>query len=236
MKKVLLYSGGMDSWLIDKLWEPDEKIYFNLNTEYSDLEISKLSDDVKVIDFPYLKQFEIPENGVIPLRNLYLVMLACNYTGFEDVEICLGATMGDRVHDKTLPFRDMCEQLLNYLYAPQNCLDELKHIKINFDYKNYSKSDLLYEYLERGGSMEVALKESFSCHHPVGDEPCWMCKPCFRKWLAFKRYGCQFDEEIDNRMLNYLHNKLIPKIKEGNHGRGSEDYDALFVYDKYYKG
>lgn len=22
-KKVLLYSGGMDSWLIDKIWKPD---------------------------------------------------------------------------------------------------------------------------------------------------------------------------------------------------------------------
>lgn len=26
-KKVLLYSGGMDSWLIDKIWKPDVKLY-----------------------------------------------------------------------------------------------------------------------------------------------------------------------------------------------------------------
>lgn len=25
-KKVLLYSGGMDSWLIDKIWKPDVKL------------------------------------------------------------------------------------------------------------------------------------------------------------------------------------------------------------------
>ena len=29
MSKVLLYSGGTDSWLIDKLWKPDKKIYIN---------------------------------------------------------------------------------------------------------------------------------------------------------------------------------------------------------------
>ena len=89
MKKILLYSGGMDSWLIDKIWQPDQKIYFNLHTDYSDLEMDRLPDDVTIMDFPFLKQFEIPHNGVIPLRNLYLFMLACNLTGFEDVEISI---------------------------------------------------------------------------------------------------------------------------------------------------
>ena len=34
-KKVLLYSGGMDSWLIDKLWKPDIRLYVDMNTRYS---------------------------------------------------------------------------------------------------------------------------------------------------------------------------------------------------------
>ena len=233
MKKILLYSGGMDSWLIDKIWQPDQKIYFNLHTDYSDLEMDRLPDDVTIMDFPFLKQFEIPHNGVIPLRNLYLFMLACNLTGFDDVEICLGATIGDRVHDKTMPFKEKAEDLLNYLYAPQNCLAERKHVKINFDYKTYSKSDLINEYLEKGGDLETAVKESFSCHHPTDEgEPCWHCKPCFRKWLAFKKCGYPFNEEINQRMFNYLHKQLIPKVKEGIHNRGTEDDDALEVYEQ----
>ena len=31
MKKVLLYSGGLDSWLIDKLWNPDFKLYIDID-------------------------------------------------------------------------------------------------------------------------------------------------------------------------------------------------------------
>lgn len=237
MKKILLYSGGMDSWLIDKIWKPDEKVYINLHTDYSNLEMEKIKEsgeDVTVIDFPSLVQFENKENGVIPLRNLYLIMMVCNITDFDDVEICLGATDGDRVHDKTLPFKEKAEDLLNYLYAPQNCMPVTKHIKINFDYKDYSKADLLEEYLMRGGDIEEAMKRSFSCHHPNEDnEPCWKCKPCFRKWLAFKKFDYDFGKEIDTKMMNYLKNQLMPKIIDGVHGRGKEDLDAIFVYKKY---
>ena len=51
MTKVLLYSGGTDSWLIEKLWKPDKKIYINIHGFYSDAEIAKLPDDVEVLDF-----------------------------------------------------------------------------------------------------------------------------------------------------------------------------------------
>ena len=39
-KKVLLFSNGMDSWLIDKLWKPDVKIYIDIEGSYSEKEIS----------------------------------------------------------------------------------------------------------------------------------------------------------------------------------------------------
>ena len=116
MKKILLYSGGMDSWLIDKIWKPDMKVYVNMHTRYSETEIKKLSSDVKIVDFP-LGQWE-RDDAIIPLRNLYLIMIICNITNDEDIEICIGATAGDRVLDKSLQFRDKCEDILNYLYQP----------------------------------------------------------------------------------------------------------------------
>ena len=75
MKKVLLYSGGMDSWLISHIWKPDMKVYVNMHTRYSEEEIKRikeLNEDVTIIDFP-LGQWE-REDAIIPLRNLYLVM------------------------------------------------------------------------------------------------------------------------------------------------------------------
>ena len=45
-KKVMLYSGGMDSWLISRIWKPDVKLYVDMNTKYSKQEIARLPKDV----------------------------------------------------------------------------------------------------------------------------------------------------------------------------------------------
>ena len=105
--KVLLYSGGMDSWLIDKIWKPDVKLYVDMNTKYSQEEIKRLPSDV-IIDKLDLSKWE-REDKIIPLRNMYLIGIASNYGN----EICLGATAGDRVLDKSPVFADIYEQLLS---------------------------------------------------------------------------------------------------------------------------
>ena len=87
-KKVLLYSGGMDSWLIRKIWKPDICLYVDMNTQYSKEEIKRLPPDV-VIEHLDLSRWE-REDKIIPLRNLYLIGLATNYGN----EICIGATAG----------------------------------------------------------------------------------------------------------------------------------------------
>ena len=69
MKKILLYSGGSDSWLIDKLWRPDEKVYVDMKTRYSSDEIKKLDKRVNIIEFP-LGKYE-RDDAIIQLRNLY---------------------------------------------------------------------------------------------------------------------------------------------------------------------
>ena len=75
--KVLLYSGGMDSWLIDKIWKPDVKLYVDMNTKYSQEEIKRLPSDV-IIDKLDLSKWE-REDKIIPLRNMYLIGIASNY-------------------------------------------------------------------------------------------------------------------------------------------------------------
>ena len=70
-KKVLLYSGGMDSWLIDKLWKPDIRLYVDMNTRYSKEEMKRLPDDT-IIERLDLSKWE-REDKIIPLRNMYSV-------------------------------------------------------------------------------------------------------------------------------------------------------------------
>jgi 7-cyano-7-deazaguanine synthase in queuosine biosynthesis len=226
-KRVLLYSGGLDSWLIDKLWKPDIKLYIDMNTEYSKQEIQNLPNDV-IIEKLDLGKWE-RKDAIIPLRNLYLIMLATNY---GDV-ITLCATKGDRVLDKSFEFADKVTDLLNYLNTPQWWLPEGRSIKIDLSSKHYTKQDLLRMYLNQGGSIEKAWRESFSCYHPNAGTPCMACKPCFRKFVAFAQEGF-VDKSWLPVVIPYIRENIIPLINQGVYGRGKDEEEVILnVYEKY---
>ena len=110
--KVLLYSGGMDSWLISQLWNPDIKLYIDTGTAYAEEEKRRLPSDV-IVEHLDLHRFERGDK-IIPLRNLYFVMLASNYGD----EIMLGATYGDRVLDKSPGFAKKASDMLTTYPGP----------------------------------------------------------------------------------------------------------------------
>lgn len=235
MQKILLYSGGMDSYLIDKLWKPDRRIYIDMHTRYSKQEINcikKRRDDVEFVDFP-LGQWE-REDKIIPLRNLYLPMVICNITGNEDVDICLGATNSDRVLDKSEEYVEKATDILSYLYQPQWWIPEGKKVRVNIDYKKYTKEDLLKMYMDQGGDLDKAYNESFSCYEP--DEEgniCHKCKPCFRKFVAFASVGYEFPEEVLRKTIPYIGKEIIPQIEKGTYGRPTEEPYIVEIYNKF---
>lgn len=235
MTKVLLYSGGMDSWLMAHLWNPDVKLYVDMKTRYSQNEIARIKEkdpDVLVVDFP-LGFWERPD-AIIPLRNLYLTMVACNVTGSDDVEILIGATAGDRVLDKSYEFVQKANDLLNYLYQPQHWIPNGKKVKLCIDYKDHTKTDLLREFAERGGNLEEAFTQSFSCYDPVDGHECWHCKPCFRKFVSFASVGYNFPDDVARTCCKYIESDILPQIESGTYGRGEkEEQDIVNVYNTY---
>lgn len=186
MKKVLLYSGGLDSWLIDKLWKPDVKIFIDNKIPYNEIEKSRLPEDVKIINFD-MREYELEENThTIPLRNLIFICIASYY----GEEICLGTVKGDEHYDNSIEFLNNAEQLLNSLYKEFEHLGlKEKKIKIVAPYKNYSKAELIRLYVENGGSIQEAYDKTFSCYTPINGKECGNCKPCTKKRQAFEENG-----------------------------------------------
>ena len=210
MKKVLLYSGGLDSWLINQIWKPDLLIYVDMGTEYTEIEKSRLPKDVLITSLP-LSQFSL-ENSIIPLRNLYLYMIACNLTKFDDVEICLGAVEGDRINDKTQLFADKLNDLLKYLYADQPN-QPTKLVKISMPFLEYSKLDLLLKYKELGGDLHTAYNETFSCYHPtIDNKPCMRCRACFRKVCPFILAGYEFEDFHKKIIKDFFYENVLPRM------------------------
>lgn len=187
MKKVLLYSGGLDSWLIDKLWKPDVKLYVHIGTPNSEQEVKRLPDDVVVHNLDIAK-FEMPEkNYLLPLRNLFFVELASYY---GDV-ICLGATGSSTHYDKNNTFAKYAEQVINYLWSESH---PDKSVKIVMPFRNWSKADMLREYVKQGGDLKTAWESSFSCYTPVNGKPCMHCTSCVKRINAFKEVGYDFSD------------------------------------------
>ncbi|MBP5422671.1 MAG: 7-cyano-7-deazaguanine synthase [Paludibacteraceae bacterium] len=181
MKKVLLYSGGMDSWLIDKLWKPDIKLFIDVGTEASKIERERLPEDVIVEEFDLSKYEVKDDHHLLPLRNLFLVELASYY---GDV-ICLGSIGGSVHYDNSFEFTAEATKLLNLLWA-----EEKREVRVINPWAETSKEDLLREYLkEYPNGLDEAYKESFSCYEPVDGKECGKCVSCLQKREAFRSVG-----------------------------------------------
>lgn len=209
MRKVLLYSGGTDSWLINKLWKPDVLLYVDLGSRYSEEEIRKIIKDsdytVTYASLP-IGQFEDKETAFIPQRNLYLLMMACHY----GEHICLGATKEDigGSSDKDLDFLNEAESILRRLWKKQS-LWEGKDIKIEKTFIDYTKNDLIKMYLEQGGDIEEFKSQTFSCYSPVDKEECMSCKACFRKFIACYGNGAKYSKEELDKIYRFSEENVV---------------------------
>ena len=205
--KVLLYSGGTDSWLIDKLWKANKKIYINIHGFYSEAEIKKLPKDVEVIDLPFLGTTENKETNFVPLRNLYFLMIASTYGD----EICYGATASDRgSKDKRAEFIEKAEDIINYCLNG-NSFSEDKQVTIVKDFVKLNKFEIIQKFLDNGGKIEDFVEKSFSCYHSVNGKECMHCKQCYKKFLEAYYFGYRYTELEEREMIEYLKEKVIPK-------------------------
>lgn len=191
MTKVLLYSGGMDSWIIDKLYKPDIKLFIDVKTPSSIEERKRLPKDVIVKEFDLSEYEEKNEKHLLPLRNLILAELGSYYGD----EICLGAVGGSIHYDNNETFRKQAEDLLNYLYSENNT----KKVKIVLPYMNTTKEELVKLYKDSGGNLKEAFNQSFSCYEPINGKECGKCISCKQKIEAFKKNGYIEGGEINGK-------------------------------------
>lgn len=182
--KVLMYSGGMDSWIINKLVNPDKKVFVDFHTKSSTAERKLLDKDVIIKDID-LSEFEVQdEHKLLPLRNLILCIIGSYYGD----EVYLGSVGNSHHFDNDTYFSKKAQRLLNHLYKEVN-----KKVKIKLPYCNTSKTELVKEYKDKGFSLEEAYKGSFSCYTPKNGVECGECPSCKQKIEAFKNNGYKKD-------------------------------------------
>lgn len=226
--KVLLYSGGMDSFIVRHLYKPDICLYVDLKTKYSLVEIARLDNRVTLVEFPGLGKFE-RKDGIIPLRNLFLVCVGALHGN----EIALGATAGDRILDKSYEFAMFVSLLLTYLWQPDHWTRG-KKVRVVLPVKELTKVQLVKRFLDEGGRSEDLVDRSFSCYKPDKQHrACGECKPCYRKWVALTLNNIDMRE---SKTYEFIKREIVPLINSGTYGRKEESREILDAISFYERG
>ena len=243
-KTVLLFSGGMDSLMFDYLLKPDVLLYIPTGSEYQNIETSRLlglrtrgyidgDKLISIFDTLNLREYE-RDDAIVPNRNAHLMLLASMY----GEHLILGSVQGDRSYDKDPIFYEKMTDLLNHMWKEQHWTEE-RVFTVSSPYKDKTKTEIVKEYLDEGGSAE-ALLYSWSCYDPQveyllqPEQACGWCKPCFRKWISLHNNKIDIPKDYyknDPWEAPWLP-ELKPKLLQGIY-RGAEDKDWIAaLFDK----
>lgn len=193
MTEVLLYSGGLDSFILAHMYPNARLLYINSGARYSGKEIGNLKmapRNVTVLnDVLNLSNYE-RDDAIVPARNLLLLTIASYYGD----TIYLAATSGDRSTDKDETFASETAKLLNYVYDCHHF--ERRDIKIDLSSTAFSKGQLVRWYLANKHPVE-GLLNTLSCYAPTPGH-CGQCKACIRRWTALATNGIETDDYIQH--------------------------------------
>lgn len=216
--KVLLYSGGLDSYCAAYVWHPDTLLHVDMGTAYGIQELEKLHKaplPVTVVDLDLVAWER--EDKIIPMRNLLLVTLASVYGD----QVGLAATKGDRVLDKSQGFALLATNVLSYLWQPQHWTVGRDAVDVVLPVKHLTKTQLVREALSIGAPPEGMWRDTFSCYTPnMAGAECGECKPCARKWVALKA-NVLISPNMDAG--EYVLREYWPAILNGGWDRGAEE-------------
>jgi 7-cyano-7-deazaguanine synthase in queuosine biosynthesis len=177
---VVLFSGGIDSYIAWHYLGMPKTVYFDLNTPYSKKEIKvvkKLIPETiieKVIDFSTRQE---GENAYIPYRNIHLAMLANKYSD----NIVIAGLKDDKVNDKN---EKVFHELSSFMSDMMN-----RPILIHSPFWDMTKEQIVGWYLHRYRNSINNLMETISCYSSSKKNYCGRCPACFRKWCAFRANG-----------------------------------------------
>lgn len=217
MNDVILYSGGLDSFLthfyLNFLKIDHDLLYFDLGGKYSINEVSlfetyyfkkNVKSSVTVSDCIFLGEWE-REDAYIPNRNLITAIMANSITSYDNIWI--GGTLSDRVNDNN---REVFDTLSNLLSKMHN-----KTIKISSPFWDHHKPTLVKDFCTTSGwgqfdsnldAQKAIVNSTFSCYYPEQEEirtvtysdnsiqdvlskECLKCPACFRKCMSLYAGG-----------------------------------------------
>ena len=191
---ILLFSGGIDSYVAYHYLGKPKTVYFDLGTPYTKKEIKVITQLIPetIIDHSLnLSSRQVGQNAYIPFRNLYLAMLASKY----DDDIVIAGVKDDDVSDKNEQIFDDFTTLLSKL--------EDRPITVTSPFWKMTKEQVVAWYLQRYPADN--LFNTVSCYSEEDTNYCGKCPSCFRKWCALR---------ANNLVVHFYNKPLMLEYKQ----------------------
>lgn len=193
MAKVVLASGGMDSFLLWRLYAPDDStnVFIDVGQKYAYKErlalrgLAHMVPNFKIAEAvgPHLGAYERP-SGIIPLRNAHLILTAAQLDVGDD--ILLGVVRDEINSDKSLEFMRAMADVLNVSWRAQYWTDG-RTFTVQTPMRHLSKAEAVTRYIAAGYRLDDLLA-TVSCYD-ADELHCGRCPSCFKRWVALRLNG-----------------------------------------------
>ena len=176
MKEILLYSGGMDSYIAWHYLGKPETLFVDLGHRYRLKEYKAVLSTIpetKTISSLFIGKYE-EDDANIPMRNLFLAMCAA-WEGADKVWLIVQKdemSIPDRSIDFMLEARPILSNLVK------------RDVRIATPFSDMDKTDMVRWYVDEVGDIGTLFQTvgCFSEH----DGHCGDCGACLRRYIAFK--------------------------------------------------
>lgn len=203
MKHVVLYSGGLDSFITAeyvrreklKSYQRLELVYVPMGHRYEGFEKASAKRlPLEVSFLPGLENFGLyyeEKDAYIWQRNAFLCLLAAKRLEGEDWGKIWLTVQKDEISlpDRSPHFFKVMTELLFALGVKAD---------VDTPWWSYDKTDMVSWYLNLAGGSAEKLKETHSCYRP-GVLQCGNCSACVRRFIAMSLNGIKEEYEIDPR-------------------------------------
>lgn len=183
---VLLFSGGLDSFIAWRLLGEPDCVYVRLGHRYERQEIhciehlrQRFGVKVNYADRLHLGDLEQPD-AYIPQRNLLLAIVAHLSAPHVDT-VVMGALKGESSRDKSGRFFRDTTRLLTYLAG--------RSVKVVAPFRSFTKADLVRAYTSQYGAEDLGYTHSCYDAHSPSTQGCGRCMACYRRWVAMTANG-----------------------------------------------
>lgn len=196
-ENILLFSGGIDSYIGWYYLNKPQTVYFDVGSRYSEKEklvIKNLIPSTIIDNSIFLGDVEQEDNAFIPYRNLLLASIAsARYS--DNVWIC--GLKDDKVEDKN---KEIFELWSNHLTE----LNKGKQVSIKSPFWGMTKVDIVKWFDKHYHSKRNILTSTVSCYSSGIEPYCGICKACFRKAAALYSIGIKLPFYNINLVKQYF--------------------------------